>query len=127
MDKKRILIVDDEPHFTEMVKLNLEAGGQYSVFVENRGTQALHSALVCKPHLILLDVIMPDKEGPDVLDQLKRHERARNIPVVFLTATVTEEEVREHQGHIGGRTFLAKPGTVRSLVECIEHEIALSV
>ena len=37
MDKKRILIVDDEPHFTEMVKLNLEACGQYAVTVENRG------------------------------------------------------------------------------------------
>ena len=125
MEKKKILIVDDEISFTDMVKLNLEASGHYTVIVESRGTQALSTALVHKPHLILLDVIMPDKEGPDVVQELRRHERVRNIPVVFLTATVTEEEVKAQQGNIGGHTFLAKPGTVRELVACIEREIAL--
>lgn len=124
MDKKRILIVDDELNFTEMVKLNLEASGLYDVYVENRGAQALSAVLATKPDLVLLDVIMPDREGPDVVQQIRQNEKVRHTPVVFLTATVTEEEVKAQQGHIGGHAFLAKPGTIRELIACIEREIA---
>ncbi|MDP2654299.1 MAG: response regulator [Candidatus Omnitrophota bacterium] len=117
---RRILIVDDEPSFTSIVKLNLEATGQYEVFMENRGSQALMTAVECKPDLVLLDVIMPDMEGPEVLYEFRNDERVRNIPVVFLTATVTPKEAHADNGVIGGRVFLAKPGTIGELVDCIE-------
>ena len=121
---RRILIVDDEPNFANMVKLNLEATGHYEVLTENSGTRALRTALRYRPDLVLLDVIMPDREGPDVMHQFRLDQYAKHIPIVFLTATITKEEVMAHSGFIGGHAFLAKPGSVRELVDCIEGQLS---
>ena len=123
---RKILVVDDEPNFASMVKLNLEATGSYIVCTENSGTQALSTALQYRPDLILLDVILPDIEGPEILFQFKSNELAKRIPIVFLTAMVTKEEVMAHDGMIGGHAFLAKPGSIRELVECIEKQFSLA-
>lgn len=123
MDKRKILIIDDEPDFTQMVKLNLEATGNYEVIREHEGMRAVATALVYKPDLILLDVIMPDIEGPEVAFQIRRNQILNTTPIVFLTATITKEEVKTERGVVGGNTFLAKPGTVQELVECIERKI----
>jgi DNA-binding response OmpR family regulator len=124
---RRILIVDDEPNFANMVKLNLEATGYYEVRTENSGSQALRTALRYRPDLVLLDVIMPDKEGPEVMFQFKRDQEAKNIPIVFLTATITREEVSAQNGVIGGHAFVAKPGSIRELVDCIEKQLSVSM
>lgn len=124
MSKKKILVVDDEVRFTQMIKLNLEAGGKYDVKIENNAAQAVKVALEMKPDLILLDVIMPETEGPDVVCQLREHDILKKIPVIFLTATVTKEEVEAQQGRIGGHAFLAKPGSVDDLIFCIEQHLA---
>ena len=87
---KRILVVDDEPNFANLLKMNLEATGDYEVCTENRGARALRTALRYRPDVVLLDVIMPDKEGPDVMFQFKSDKQTQNIPIVFLTATVTK-------------------------------------
>ena len=119
---KAVLVVDDEPNFANMIKLNLEATGYYQVQTEHRGSQALNTALHYHPDLILLDVIMPDKEGPEVMFQFKSQDQVKNIPIIFLTATVTKEEVVAQEGQIGGHPFVAKPGSIRELVECIEKQ-----
>ena len=122
--KKKILIVDDEEGFTEMVKFNLEAAGGYEVRTENKGAKALDSALEYRPDLILLDVIMPDAEGPDVVNQIRNNRFLKNTPVVFLTATIRKDEVDQEKGRVGGYAFLAKPGTIQELIECIEKQLA---
>ena len=58
--KKRILVVDDEPAITRMVKLNLERTKKYEVRTENQGSKAIEAARDFEPHLIFLDVMMPD-------------------------------------------------------------------
>jgi two-component system sensor histidine kinase/response regulator len=73
--------------------------------------------------LIFLDVIMPELEGPDVFVQIKNNAQTKDIPVVFLTATVTKEEVEFHDGKIGGRTFMAKPSSLPELIDCIERHV----
>lgn len=123
MDRKRILIVDDEKGFTSMLSLNLEATGDYEVCVENDSTRALSAAVQYSPHLILLDVIMPKMEGPDVAIALKEHNNLKKIPIVFLTATVTKEEVVSQGGRIGGHPFVAKPSTLGDLLESIEKNM----
>ena len=125
MTKKRILVVDDEAGFTEMVKLNLEATGRYEVKVENDSTRATDAAIKYRPHLILLDVIMPDAEGPDVVCHIRKNDLVKDIPIVFLTATVTKDEVNEHCGNIGGHEFLAKPVSIKEMINCIEKQIQL--
>ncbi|MBI4590734.1 MAG: response regulator [Candidatus Rokubacteria bacterium] len=120
MDKKRILLIDDEPSFTRMLRLNLERTGTYEVREENRGAQGLAAAREFKPDLILLDVIMPDADGGTVAAQIKADQSLKNTPVVFLTAVVTKKE----EGVIGGRPFIAKPVSANEVIGCIEKHLA---
>lgn len=123
MDKKKILIVDNEVNFTRLVKLNLEAAGQYEVKVENQGKRALQAARTFKPDLVFLDIVMPDLEGPEVARQIRADKELKSARIVFLTAAVTTEEVGISEGVIGGQAFLAKPVTVQQLAECVEKNL----
>ncbi len=123
MDKKRILIVDDEPDFTQMIKLNLEEAGGYEVFTENHGSRALATAREFKPDMIFLDIIMPDMDGTQLLALLREDEGLKNIPVVFLTALVTKDEITEAGASIAGNMFLAKPVTTERLIASIEENL----
>ena len=123
MDKKRILIVDDEPDFTHMIKLNLEATGDYEVVTENQGSKALGVAREFKPDMIFLDIIMPDMDGPQLLALLRSDDGLKSIPVVFLTALVTKDEITEEGATIAGNMFLAKPVTTERLISSIKENL----
>lgn len=118
--KKKILIIDDEEDFTWMVKMNLERTGRYEVRAENKGACGYAAARSFKPELVLLDLLMLDMEGSDVAAQLSSDEETRNIPVVFLTAVATKEQVEEAGGKIGGQSFIAKPITTQELIDKID-------
>lgn len=124
MRKKKVLVIDDAVGFTKMVKLNLEATGHYEVKIQNNSFDALQTALEFQPDVVLLDVIMPELEGPDVAYQFKNHPVLKDIPVIFITANITKEEVDAQEGFIAGHVFLAKPGTIDELISCIEKQIA---
>jgi DNA-binding response OmpR family regulator len=124
MDKKtKILIVDDEKSFSGLVKLSLEATGNYDVQVENQGSRGFAAARSFIPDLILLDVVMPDASGSQVASQLKDNPSTKDIPVVFLTALVSEGEVSSQGGVIGGYPFIAKPVTISKLIDCIQANL----
>jgi DNA-binding response OmpR family regulator len=118
--KKKILVIDDEPDLTMLVKLNLQKTGRYDVREENRASRGLAAAREFKPDLVLLDVMMPDLDGGDVLAQLKDDPNLKNVPVVFLTATVLKEEVAKQGGSIGGYPFIPKPFQTEVLLDRIE-------
>lgn len=118
--KKRILVVDDEPALTRMVKLVLEKSGNYEVRTENQGTMAIPAAREFKPDLIFLDVMMPDMGGDEVSTLLKEDEALSKIPFIFMTAIVTPDEVEETGSNIGGNLFLAKPVKPDQLLATIE-------
>ena len=120
MDKKRILIVDDEAGFTRLVRISLESTGRYEVREENDATQALASALEFRPDLIFLDVVMPEVDGGDVAAQLRQSGPLSSVPIVFLTAIVSRQEATT-QGDIGGYPFLSKPVALDALAQCIEE------
>ncbi len=117
MSKKRILLIDDEPSFTRMLKLNLEETGAYEVRAENRGRFGLAAAREFKPDLILLDVKMPDLSGCDVAFLIGADRNVKDTPIVFLTAVAKKEDV------IAGRAFIAKPVTVGKVIDCIENNL----
>jgi DNA-binding response OmpR family regulator len=119
--KKRILVVDDEPALTRMVKLNLERTGNYEVRAENQGSMAIQAAREFKPDLILLDVMMPDMSGDEVSAQMKEDEELSNIKYVFMTAIVTKDETEAMGSNIGGNEFLAKPVKADELIATIER------
>lgn len=123
MEKKRILVIDDETTFTKMLRLNLEKTGKYEVREENRGRRGAAAAREFKPHLIFLDVIMPDVDGGEVAALIQSDPRFKDVPIVFLTATVSKREVGTTGTTRGGLFFLAKPVTTEQLVECIEKHL----
>ena len=121
--KKGILVVDDEPGLTRLIRLNLEATGHYAVREENRGAQALSAARAFRPDLILLNVMMPDKEGEDVAAEIGEDALLGDIPIVFLTAIVTRQETGPSGTEIAGHTFLAKPVRRDELIRYIEEQL----
>ena len=123
--KKRILIIDDETVTTRLIRLNLERTDRYEVREENDSARAVATAHEFQPDLILLDVVMPDLDGSDVVARLKTDAKLKNVPVVFLTATVRKTEVDAHGGIIGGFPFLGKPVSIAELIECVEKNLNL--
>lgn len=124
MTKKKILIVDDEAKFTRMVRLSLEKTGSYEVKEENDARQTVETAVQFKPDLILLDVMMPGLDGGDVDARLKSHLSLKDVPVLFVTAAVSQSEVGRQGHHSGGLLFLAKPITLHALIEAIETNLS---
>lgn len=119
---KRILVVDDDPALTRMVKLNLEQTGRYEVRTENMGRRAIEAAREFRPDLILLDVMMPGMLGSEIAAQLQADTELRAIKFVFLTAFVTKGEEQRSAGQIGGHTFIAKPISADDLCRLVgEH------
>ena len=117
--KPKILIVDDEAGFTRLAKLALPG---YEICEENNPTRALETAKAFKPDLILLDVVMPEMDGGDIAAQFKAEPIFKRIPIIFLTAIVTERETEKRQ-LFGGYPFLSKPVTPEKLVETIEKHL----
>ena len=90
---QRVLIVDDEVEFTEMVKLVLDQIGGFEVREVHDARHAVRVAKEFQPDIILLDVMMPTLDGGDVAHDLKEEATTRNVPVLFITALVASEEV----------------------------------
>jgi len=125
VDKKKILLIDDEQSLTRLLKLNLEKTGAYEVRDVNHALDGLTAAREFRPDLILLDIVMPGMTGDDVAAQLRADPDLKGIPIVFLTAVVTKEEARAQSGTIGGFPFLAKPVDAVELVEYIEKILSM--
>jgi CheY-like chemotaxis protein len=123
MSLKRLLLIDDEEPFTRLVKLNLEETGRYTVRIENDGSKALATAREFVPDLILLDVIMPDADGGEVAARIRADSALKTVPIIFLTAAVSQKELDGPSGTIGGRMFIAKPVNKRSLIELIDQQL----
>ena len=121
MDKKRILLVDDEVTFSRVLKLYLEETGRYLVRTEENGSRGVVAAREFHPDLILADIIMPDMDGGGMASQIKADPMTAQIPIVFLTAVVSREEATAHQGLIGNQLFIAKPVGAKEIIHYIEY------
>ena len=118
--KKRFFIVDDESGFTHLLKLTLEKTGRFTVQEENDGTKAWLAAREFKPDIIFLDVVMPKIDGGDVAKQITSDPLLQHVPIIFLTAIVSEKE----GGHlIGGFPFISKPVSLQAIMECIDKHL----
>ena len=116
MSKRRVLIVDDEPGFTRLAKLNLEQTGRYEVCEVHRGAQALEAARAFHPDVVVLDMVMPDLDGGEVAARLPATHGGRAMPVVFVSAMPKPKGV--------SHPFLSKPVSIEVLVASIEQACA---
>ncbi|HUS35203.1 MAG TPA: response regulator [Verrucomicrobiae bacterium] len=118
--KTRVLIVDDEPGFTRLLKLNFHHTGRYMAEVENDATEAVRAAERFSPDIVLLDVMMPGLDGSEVADRLHSMPRFHNLPIIFLTAAVKKQEVASRGGLCGGIPFVAKPVEFQEVLHHVE-------
>ena len=121
-----ILIVDNNRDFTRSAKLALERTGRYLVCEENDSTKAHQTAQSVQPDLILLDIAMPETDGGEVAAQIQSDPALHRIPIVFLTALVTQAEGRSGL-RIQGHPFLAKPIGLPELIKGIEENLPARV
>ena len=108
----RVLVVDDEPNITDLVALALRYEG-FSVEKAGSGRAALSAVQKFKPDLVILDVMLPDLSGLDVMKRLTSE--GRKVPVIFLTARDSTED-KVHGLTIGGDDYVTKPFSIEELV-----------
>ena len=115
---KKILIIDDEPNVTEMLKDNLEFKG-YEVCVANGGREGLEKAIEFKPDIITLDLKMPEMDGFQVLKALKSDNRTKDI-TIFIVSVLDAEDSTKQGFLLGARVYMVKPFSMNALEDLIE-------
>ena len=124
--KKRILILDDEMHFVDVMKMMLQMTGQYEVRTTVRSPTFLQVALDYRPDLILLDCMMPAMDGGEIAAQIQADPVLKDTPFMFLTATADKVETKASPCYEGEQTFLPKAMDLDALVKHIEAKLASS-
>jgi len=114
----RILLVDDEVDILEFVRYNLVREG-YEVYTAQNGAEALQRAATCRPHLILLDMMMPVMDGVETCRAIRRDPRLRDTMIVFLSALGEEEQQLAGFG-VGADDYLTKPIKMKLLVSRVQ-------
>ena len=108
MDKvQKVLVADDEPDILEIIEYNLKAEG-YQVYTAKDGEDAIKKAKEIKPHLIILDVMMPKKNGVEVCEILRAQPDFKETLIIFLTA-VRDEPAQMKGFEMGADDYLNKP------------------
>lgn len=105
---KRILVIDNEPYIQEVAQISLETVAGWEVLTAGSGQEGLELAEQEQPDAILLDVMMPDMDGPTTFKQLQANPMTRQIPVILLTAKVQISD-RQRYAEMGMTATIAKP------------------
>ena len=93
---KRIMYVDDDPDLQHIVRLGLETRSGFTVKTCGSGKQALEEITQFQPDLVLLDMVLPDLEGTQLLEMLPERPGKPRVPVIFLTAKIHPGEVEKY-------------------------------
>lgn len=115
---KKILVVDEDPDITLLVKTKLEKTGRYQVVFTHAGADAPALATAEQPDLILCDIDMPDKFGGEVAAELSATPSTRDIPLLFFSSLVNPGDIRD--GKVGGREMVSKSSTPEELIQRID-------
>ena len=114
----KIMLVDDDPAITSILKTKLEKTGKFSVVLTNESTEALRMAQDEQPNLIICDIDMPDMSGGDVARAIFDAEDTKKIPVLFLSSIVAESDVKN--GMVGKQHMISKSSDINKLIAKIE-------
>jgi CheY-like chemotaxis protein len=109
MTARRVLVVDDDEAIREIAAVSMRAVGGHDVLTAASGEEALLVAVAQSPEVILLDVMMPELDGPTTAQRLQDDERSREIPIILLTAKVQARDTARLGRVKGVRGIIAKP------------------
>jgi DNA-binding response OmpR family regulator len=120
----RILVIDDEPDVLLLCRVNLEYEG-HQVFEATNGEEGLELAADRKPDLIVLDVMLPERDGFFVLRKLQERPETAEVPVIFLTAKAQEDD--QMRGFLAGAAeYVTKPFSPLALNQAVSRVAAMS-
>lgn len=126
--QKRILVVDDEPDFIAIVQGYLEREG-FQVEVAYNGEEGLQKVRSNPPDAIVLDVMMPEKDGYTVCKELKKDDQTRDIPVILLTAVASHVSSTRYTHYDGMSTeaddYLSKPASAEEITKSLKRLLGL--
>lgn len=116
---RRVLVADDDPNLRALLVMNLQMEG-LEVHAFDNGEDVVRNAADIQPDLMVLDIMMPQRDGLSALQALKDDVRTRHIPVVLLTAKATDAEVWEGW-EAGADFYITKPFDVDELLHFIQY------
>ena len=122
MDKKRIMIVDDEEDFIRMLKMNLELSAKFEVMALSSAKDILANVQVFKPDLILLDLVMPGIGGLEACEMLNNDPIGKMTPIIILSALSKDiDKLKAYKLGIVG--YVTKPIETKKLIAVIEKSL----
>ncbi len=104
---KKVLLIEDEPNITEAIRFILSRDG-FSVDTHSDGATAIDAVQMRAPNMVILDVMLPNRSGFDILRDLRASEATREVPVLMLTARGKKRD-REMAEQFGASRFMTKP------------------
>jgi len=113
---KRVMLVEDDPDVQTIASMALVDIGEFDLTVCSSGREALDQVHAIQPQLILLDVMMPDMDGPTTLEEIRRLPLASQPPIIFMTAKVQPQEQQRYLS-LGAIEVIAKPFDPVSLAD----------
>jgi len=126
-DQKLILVVDDDPDLVEAVSMKLESKN-YRVAKAYDGIEAMEKISIEKPDLVVLDVMMPRKNGWVVCDEIKKNDELKDIVVILLTAVADAVQTTSYTHHDGKTTladdYIPKPIDMEDLMKIIDDNLS---
>lgn len=116
----KILYVEDEPDIAQVARLALETVGGFTIESCENGQIALDKGPAFQPDLVLMDVMMPEMDGPTALQRMKKMSEFDGVPVIFMTAKVQPAEIAEYKA-LGALDVIPKPFDPMTLAEQVRQ------
>lgn len=116
-DGKRVLLIEDEPNIIEAVRFILSRDG-WRVSTHSDGADAVDAVRARAPDLVILDVMLPDRSGYDILADLRADDAMKDLPVLVLTARGQQKD-RDLALRLGATEFMVKPFSNQALLEAV--------
>jgi len=121
--KKKILVIDDEYHIREIIRMNLEMD-DFDVITAEDGKEALEIISMDKPDLVVADILMPEIDGLEFFLTLKEKENTSDIPVIIITGKVRYEDIKSAR-LMGVNDYITKPFNPKDLTDRIKQLLNL--
>lgn len=115
----KILVVDDDPYILMSLEFLMKKNG-YDVMVARNGTEAQELVEKQVPHLVLLDIMMPDVDGYEICRYIKKTPHLQDVKVVFMSAKTKEADIKKGYD-LGAALYVTKPFSTRELVKQIKE------
>jgi len=116
----KILYVEDEKDIAQVARLALETVGGFTIEICENGRIALEKGPAFQPDLVLMDVMMPEMDGPTALKEMQQMEALKDVPVIFMTAKVQPTEIAEYKT-MGAVDVIPKPFDPMTLAEQVKQ------